>query len=38
MFVVSFALIVAFHPELNLNRIIIQRTYAHSLQELTALN
>ena len=38
MFVVSFALIVAFHPELNLNRIIIQRTYAQSLQELTALN
>ena len=34
MFVVSYVLIVAFHPALNLNRIIIQRRYAHSLKEL----
>ena len=38
MFVVSYVLIVAFHPELNLNRIIIQRKYLHSLEELTTTN
>ena len=38
MFVVSYVLIVAFHPELNLNRIIIQRSYLHSLEELTTTN
>ena len=38
MFVVSYVLIVAFHPTLNLNRIIIQRSYAHSLKELATLN
>ena len=35
MFVVSYVLIVAFHQVLNLNRIIIQRSYSHSLEELT---
>ena len=38
MFVVSYVLIVAFHPALKLNRIIIQRSYAHSLEQLTSLN
>ena len=47
MFVVSYVLIVAFHPALilnlnpfilNLNRIIIQRTYAHSLRQVTTLD
>ena len=38
MFVVSYVLIVAFHPALNLNRIIIQRIYGHSLEQLTTLN
>ena len=38
MFIVSYVLIVAFHPALNINRIIIQRSYAHSLEELTNLN
>ena len=38
MFVVSYVLIVAFHPALKLNRIIIQRSYAHSLDQLTSLN
>ena len=38
MFVVSDVLIVALHPELNLNRIIIQRSYLHSLEELTTTN
>ena len=35
MLIVSYVLIVAFHWALNLNRIIIQRTYLHSLEELT---
>ena len=38
MFVVSYVMIVAFHPELKLNRIIIQRSYAHSTEQLTSLN
>ena len=38
MFIVSYVLIVAFHPALNVNRIIIQRSYAHSLEQLTSLN
>ena len=37
MFVVSYVLIVAFHQALNLNRIIIQRSYLHSLEELTTI-
>ena len=32
-FVVSYVLIVAFHPELNLNRIIIKRCYVYSLEQ-----
>ena len=35
MFVVSYVLTVAFYQTLNLNIIIIQRSYSHSLQELT---
>ena len=31
-------MIVAFHPELNLERIIIYRSFAHSLDQLTTLN
>ena len=31
-------MIVAFHPKLNLDRIIIQREYAHSLEQLSTLN
>ena len=38
MFAVSYVMIVAFHPELKLNRIIIQRSYAHSTEQLTSLN
>ena len=38
MFVVSYVLIVAFHPALKLNRIIIQWCYAYSLEQLTSLN
>ena len=38
MFVVSYVLIVAFHPALSINRIIIQKSYAHFLEQLTSLN
>ena len=35
MFVMSYVLIVAFHPHLNLRKIIVQRRYGHSLEQLT---
>ena len=38
MFVVSYVMIVAFNPQLNLGRIIIQRRLAHSIEQLTKLN
>ena len=38
MFVVLYVMIVAFHPKLNLDRILIQRSYPHSLEQLTTLN
>ena len=31
-------MIVAFNPELNLDRIIIQRGFAHSVKQLTSLD
>ena len=31
-------MIVAFHPELKLDRIIIQRSFAHSIEQLTSLD
>ena len=34
MFVVSYTLIFAFHPTLNLNRVIVQRSFGHSLLKL----
>ena len=37
-FVVWYVMIVAFHPKLNLDRIIIQRSFAHSLEQLTTLD
>ena len=37
MFVVSHVMIAAFHPDLHLDRIIIQRSFAHSLEHLTNL-
>ena len=37
MFVVSYVLVVAFHQAPNLNRIIIQRSYSNSLEELTTI-
>ena len=38
MFVVSYVMIVAFYPDLHLYRIIIQRSFAHSLEQLTTLD
>ena len=38
MFVISYVMIVAFNPELNLDRIIIQRGFAHSVKQLTSLD
>ena len=38
MFVVSYVMIVAFHPELKLDCIIIQRSFAHSIEQLTSLD
>ena len=38
MFVVSYVVIVAFHPALKLDRIIIYRSFAHSVEQLTSLH
>ena len=38
MFVVSYVMIVAFHPALKLDRIIIYRSFAHSIKQLTTLD
>ena len=38
MFVVSYVMIAAFHPDLQLDRIITQRSFAHSLEQLTTLD
>ena len=35
MFAVSYVMIVAFHPELQIDRIIIQRSFAHSIEQLS---
>ena len=38
MFTVSYVLVVGFHQALNFNRIIIQISYSHSLEEFTTIN
>ena len=38
MFVMSYILIVAFHPHLNLRKIIAQKSYGHSLEQLTMID
>ena len=38
MFVMSYVLIATFHPHLNLKKIIVQRSYGHSLEQLTTIN
>ena len=37
VFVVSYVMIVSFHPELKLDKIIIQRSYVHAIEQLTSL-
>ena len=37
MFVVSYVMMVAFHPDLKLDKIIIQRSYVHAIEQLTSL-
>ena len=38
MFVVSYSLIFAFHPKLNLNSVVVQRSFGHSLLKLSAID
>ena len=38
MFVVSYEIIFAFHPELDIDRVIIGRSFGHSPERLTSLN
>ena len=38
MFVMSYVLIVAFHSHLNFRKIIVQRSYGHSLEQLTMID
>ena len=38
MFVVSYVSIVAFHPKLNLKKIIMQKSFGNLLKELTKIN
>ena len=38
MFVVSYVMIVAFHPTLKLERVIIYRSFAHTLDQLSNIN
>ena len=33
-----FVMIFAFHPELNINRVIIEQSFGHSKVKLTSLN
>ena len=35
MFVASYVIILAFHPRLKMDRVIIQRSFGHSLEQLT---
>ena len=38
MFVVFYVMIATFHPRLQLDRIIVSRSFAHSLEQLTTVN
>ena len=38
MFVVSYALIACFHPKLKIEKIIVKRSYTHSINELTSIS
>ena len=38
MFVVSYVIIVAFHPKFKMDRVIIQRSFEHSLEKLRTID
>ena len=38
MYTVFYVIIFAFHPELNIDRVIIERSFGHSTNKLTSLN
>ena len=38
MFVVSYVIIFAFHPEIDINRVIIERSFGHSRERLARLS
>ena len=38
MFVVSYVVIVAFHPHLKLDKIIVNRSFGHDLEQLASIN
>ena len=38
MFVLSYVLIVAFYPHLNIRKIVVQRSYGHSLKQLSTID
>ena len=38
MFTVSYAIVFAWHPDLNLERVIIEKSFGHNLNELTSFN
>ena len=38
MFVMSYVIIVAFHPHFNSDRILVQRSFCHSKEQLTSVN
>ena len=38
MFVMSYVIIIAFHPHFNFDRILVQRSFCHSKEQLTSVN
>ena len=38
MFVVSYVIIVSFHPKFKMDRVIVQRRFEHSLEKLTTID
>ena len=38
MLVVSYVMVVTFHPELEFNRIIVERSFLHAFQKLTTID
>ena len=38
MFVISYVIIICFHPDLNFERIIVERSFAHNILQLSSIN